>query len=730
MVEDSEMEYIKQKLGREPNELEEGMLDVMFSEHCSYKTSRPILSLFPTEGENVIMGPGDDAGIVAITEKLALAVRIESHNHPSFIEPYHGSGTGLGGILRDIISMGAKPIAALDSLRFGPIEDEKSRYLFKEAVKGAADYGETVEVPTLGGEVEFDESFRGNPLVNVMAAGLVEKDKIVKGIAPNVGDVFLLMGKNTGRDGVHGVTFASEEFDEDTDTEDDSNIPKGNPVLKKKIIDATFEILEKIDVSGVKDLGGGGITCCVSELADKCGNGALVDINVIPLSEDGMTPYETMLSETQERMIFVINPKFIDEVFAICDKYGIERTVIGEVTDTKLMVVQDTSKKDENGNNEIIASMPANILADPPTITREMKAVKKQEESPKVENPPINESILKVLSSSNISSKKWVYEQFDRKPQPNTLIKPGDDGGVIKVDEENAVVLSCDCNSLHTKLSPYDGGAGTLAEAIRNVVSMGGKPLAFIDCLNFGNPEKPEILWQFKECIQGMADLATSYKTPVISGNVSFYNETAGMEINPAPVVGVVGVAKIDNVRTMDFKNVGDKIIIVGNTYDELDGSEYHRTVHNIEQGEAPKIRINDEVAAGKNILNLLNDDVGKFQSVENNITAIHDCSQGGIAIALSEMAISSGIGAEIDLKEVPTNGEISLNDILFSESHGRYIITVKSDVLEDVLNNINVPCACIGEVKGKTLKLSEDIEISIEDLKNAYNGVIESFMD
>jgi phosphoribosylformylglycinamidine synthase len=291
------------------------------------------------------------------------------------------------------------------------------------------------------------------------------------------------------------------------------------------------------------------------------------------------------------------------------------------------------------------------------------------------------------------------------------------------------VVLSCDCNSVHTKLSPYDGGAGTLAEAIRNVVSMGGKPLSFIDCLNFGNPEKPEILWQFKQCIQGMADLATKFETPVISGNVSFYNETAGIEINPAPVVGVVGVVNINNVRTMEFKNVGDKIIIIGKTYDEVDGSEYHRTVHNIEQGEAPKIRIDDEVASGKTILNLLNNDSGKFKSVENNITAIHDCSQGGIAIALSEMAISSGIGAEIDLEKAPLDDKLSLNDILFSESHGRYIITVKNDALEDVLNSIDVPCACIGEVKGNSLKLSENIELSIENLKNAYDGVIESFM-
>lgn len=733
MLEDSEMEYIKQKLGREPNELEEGMLDIMFSEHCSYKSSRPILGLFPTEGENIIMGPGDDAGMVAITDKLALAVGIESHNHPSAIEPYGGAGTGIGGILRDIISMGAMPIALLDSLRFGPLEDQKSRYLFEHVVKGISDYGNRVGVPTVGGEVEFDESFRTNPLVNVMCAGLVEKDKIVKGIAPNVGDVFLLMGGMTGRDGIHGVTFASEELTSDSEIEDRPAVQVGDPFTKKKVLEASLEILEKIDVAGVKDLGGGGLTCCISELVDKCGNGAVVDLNSIPLREEGMTPYETMLSESQERMVFVINPKDIDEAFAICDKYELPRAIVGEVTDTKLMVVEEDSNGD--GNCETIASMPAVLLADPPSLNREIRPPESRKNYVKVEDPAIDESILKILSSPNIATKKWVYKQYDHEVQIRTVVKPGDDAAVLKVDDDNAVVLSCDCNSIHTKLSPYDGGAGSVAEAIRNVVSMGAEPYAVVDCLNFGSPENPEILWQFKQCVQGMSDLAEKFKTPVISGNVSFYNETEGVKINPSPTVGVVGVANLDNVRTMDFKNEGDKIVIVGKTYDEVDGSEYHRAVHGIEQGAGPKIRIDDEIASAKSVLNLLDNDPGKFKGVENNITAIHDCSAGGIAIALSEMGISSGYGCEIDLDRVPTEdaneGErkISLNNLLFSESHGRYILTVKSDVLEDVLDNINVPCACIGEVKGKTLKLSNDLELAVEDLKDTYNGVIESYM-
>jgi phosphoribosylformylglycinamidine synthase len=579
-----------------------------------------------------------------------------------------------------------------------------------------------------------------------MCAGLVEKDKIVKAVAPNVGDVFLLMGGRTGRDGIHGVTFASEELTSDSETEDRPAVQIADPFTKKNVLEASLEILEKINVSGVKDLGGGGLTCCVSELVDKCGNGAVVDLNAIMLREEGMTPYEIMLSESQERMIFVINPKDVEKAFDICDKYELPRAIIGEVTETNLMIVEDTRITDENtSGNELvvdngiketygkpIASMPAGLLADPPLLNREIRAPKKSEEYVKVKDSKTDESIIKILSSPNMANKEWVYKQYDHEVQIRTVVKPGDDAAVLKVDDEKAVVLSCDCNSIHTKLSPYDGGAGTVAEAIRNVISMGASPLAVVDCLNFGNPENPEILWQFKECVQGMADLAEKFNTPVISGNVSFYNETEGIKINPSPTVGVVGVADLDNVRTMFFRNKGDKILIIGKTYDEVDGSEYHRTIHGVEQGEAPKIRIDEEIASGKAILNLLASDPGKFKEVENNITAIHDCSSGGIAIALSEMAISSGIGAEIDVDNIPIEGEISKNNILFSESHGRYILTVKADALDGVLDTIgkmNVPCACIGEVKANTLKLADDIEIPVNNLKNAYTGVIEENM-
>ena len=713
---ESEVEFITKLLGREMNSLEEGMLDIMFSEHCSYKSSRPFLRRFPTEGENIILGPGDDAGIVSVTDEYALAVGMESHNHPSAIEPYGGAGTGIGGILRDIISMGAKPIALLDPLRFGPLEDEKSKYIFENVVKGISDYGNRVGVPTVAGEIEFDEAFRTNPLVNVMCVGLVEKDKIVYGKAPNVGDVFFLMGGTTGRDGINGVTFASEELTSESETEDRPAVQVGDPFTKKRVMEASYEILENIKVSGVKDLGGGGITCCISELAGSCENGALVDLNAIPLREKGMTPYDIMLSESQERMIFVLNKKDVNLAKEICDKHELPSAVVGEVTEGNNMVVKDFEK------DEILCDLPTIVLSDPPSIEREVKAPKISKEIVHTENVEFETALIKLLSSPNIASKIWVYRQYDYEVQLRTAIKPGADAAVLKIDDETAVALSVDSNTIHTKLSPFDGGAGSVAEGIRNIVSVGATPYAVVDCLNFGNPENPEVLWQFKECIEGMSQIAEKFKSPIISGNVSFYNENEGAKINPTPAVGLIGVEKIENIRTPEFKEESDKILLIGKTYNEINGSEYHRTLFNIEQGEAPKIRIDDEYNNANTILKLLDEDKDK------NITAIHDLSQGGIGIALSEMIIKSNLGCEINTSLIVKDSDMELNNLMFSESHGRYIITVKEDALDEILSKIDVECQCIGEVKGKTLKV-DNMEISIDDLKDAYTGVIEKYM-
>ena len=707
---DSEIEYIESILKRKMNDLEEGMLDVMFSEHCSYKSSRRFLSKFPTEGENIILGPGDDAGLVSITDKYALAVGMESHNHPSAIEPYGGAGTGIGGILRDIISMGAMPIALLDSLRFGPLDDEKSRYLFEHVVKGISDYGNRVGVPTVAGEIEFDETFRTNPLVNVMCVGLVEKDKIVRGQAPNVGDVFFLMGGTTGRDGIHGVTFASEELTSDSETEDRPAVQVADPFTKKRVLEASLEILEKIDVSGVKDLGGGGLTCCISELVDESDNAAWVDLQSIPLRETGMTPYEIMLSESQERMVFVINPEDVNLAREICDKHEIVSAVIGEVRDGNNMIISDNGRE--------IANLPTILLADPPSIKRPVTEIPQDMTKPDFEDANPYKSILKLLSSPNIASKQWVFKQYDHEVQVRTVVKPGDDAAVLRIDDDTAIALTTDSNTLHTELSPFDGAAGCVAEAIRNVISMGATPYAVVDCLNFGNPETPEVLWQFSQAIEGMSLVAENFSAPVISGNVSFYNETEGIKINSTPAVGVIGVENIANIRTLDFKNESDKILLIGKTYDELTGSEYLRYIHDFKKGSAPKIRIDEEVANGQCVLDLISKDTDK------NITAVHDISHGGIAIALAEMVIKSGKGCEVTLKDD------SLDDatMLFSESHARYLLCVKSDAVSDILDKIDVDVSVIGEVKGDSLIINDN-EISIHELSNAYHGVIEKYM-
>lgn len=714
-----EMDYIRNELGRDPNPLEYGMLDIMFSEHCSYKSSRPVLALFPTEGKNVIMGPGDDAGIVDLTEDLALVMGMESHNHPSAIEPYGGAGTGIGGIIRDIISMGAMPVALLDSLRFGPLEDQRSRYLFEYVVKGISDYGNRVGIPTVGGEVEFDENFQFNPLVNVVCAGLVRKDSIVRGIAPNVGDVFVLMGGRTGRDGIHGVTFASEELTSSSELESRPAVQVADPFTKKQVMEATLEALEKIDIQGLKDLGGGGLTCCISEMAAKGGNGARMELTKVPLREEGMTPYEIMLSESQERMVFVVNQKDVAGLVAIIEKHELPYAVIGEVTDQGQMVVTQ--------EGEVVADLPCELLADPPLVEREAREPIHHEEYVELEDSPADKALLKLLSSLNVASKKWVYRQYDHEVQVRTVVKPGDDAAVLRVDQEKGFTLTTDCNNIHCYLDPYHGGAGAVAEAIRNVVAMGSEPLCMVDCLNFGNPEKPEVFWQFQKCVEGMSDVARRFNLPVISGNVSFYNETEGVTVNPSPVVSVAGAIDLKDIRTTPFKNESDVIILIGNTHPELDGSEYHKSMHGVMQGKAPQVDMEAEFQSAQAVLKMVKKDD------QGNITAVHDLSSGGLAVSLAEMALEGGWGATVDLSRVPGDGDMTPIQVLFSESHARYLLTVREEYANDITNtlrNMGVPAASIGRVEGNSLVIEQaGLRIAVEELKKAHQGAIEKFM-
>ncbi len=716
---DDELKYIDEVLGRKPNELELGMMDVMFSEHCSYKSSKPILRNFPTEGPDVILGPGDDAGIVSLTDDYALAIGMESHNHPSAVEPYGGAGTGIGGIVRDIISMGARPVVLLDALRFGHMSDQRSKYIFDYVVKGISDYGNRIGVPTVGGEIEFDDNFQYNPMVNVVCAGLVKKDEIVYGSAPVVGDVFLLMGGTTGRDGIHGVTFASEELTSKSEIEDRPAVQVADPFTKKRVMEATYELLDTLDIHGVKDLGGGGLTCCLSEMADKGGNGSLIDLNKIPLREENMTPYEIMLSESQERMVFAISPDDVEKAFEICEKHDLSHAVIGTIIDKREFIIKD--------GDEEICHAPNILFTEAPIIEREAKEPEKVIEDVTLKDVNPQEALLSLLASENITSKEWVYSQYDHEVQLRTIVKPGDDAAVIKVDGDTSFTIGTDCNSTHVLLNPYDGAAAAVLESINNSISMGGRPLALVDCLNFGNPEKPEVFWQFKEAVRGMSDVANKFEVPFISGNVSFYNETEGVTVNPSPIVGTVGKLNNNYIKTMTFKNKGDLVLIIGNTYSELDGSQYYKTVQDIVQGYPPKIRIDENYETSMMIKDLI-------KEYNDDITAVHDISKGGLLVALSLMSIKSGMGVNIDLKDIPCGEELSLTDKLFSETNGRFIVTVKEDKLDDMklLLEGNVPFAVIGTVSdgGFVVKDNDEIiNINVDELVKANTTTIETHM-
>ena len=718
---DDELKYIEEVLGRQPNELELGMMDVMFSEHCSYKSSRPILRNFPTDGPDVILGPGDDAGIVNLTDEYALAIGMESHNHPSAVEPYGGAGTGIGGIVRDIISMGAKPVVLLDALRFGHMSDQRSKYIFDYVVKGISDYGNRIGVPTVGGEIEFDDNFQYNPMVNVVCAGLVKKDEIVYGSAPVVGDVYLLMGGTTGRDGIHGVTFASEELTSNSEIEDRPAVQVADPFTKKRVMEATYELLDTLDIHGVKDLGGGGLTCCLSEMADKGGNGSCIDLEKIPLREEGMTPYEIMLSESQERMVFAISKDDVEAAFKICDKHDLSHAVIGEIIDKREFIVKH--------NGEEICHAPNILFTDAPIIEREAKAPDKIIEDVEIEDINPQEALLKLLSSENITSKQWVYSQYDHEVQLRTVVKPGDDAAVIKVDDETSFTIGTDCNSTHVLLNPYDGAAAAVLESINNAISMGARPVALVDCLNFGNPEKPEVFWQFKEAIDGMSDVARKFNVAFISGNVSFYNETEGVTVNPSPIVGTVGVLNNDYIKTMTFKEEEDVILLVGNTYDELDGSQYYKEIYDLVQGYPPKLRLEENFNVSNTIKELI-------QENNNSITSVHDLSKGGLAVALALMSIKSGMGASINIDNIPSVDELTISQKLYSESLSRFIVTVKKDSISEVtkvLDDNKVAYAQIGCVEGKKLTIKSDDEVlidsDIDELKTANTTTIETQM-
>lgn len=702
--------------GREPNYLELSMFAVMWSEHCAYKHSRNTLRYFPTDAPWVIQGPGENAGVIDIGDGYAVAFKMESHNHPSAIEPFQGAATGVGGIVRDILSMGARPIALLDPLRFGDLSKPRTKYLFEHVVAGIASYGNCIGVPTVGGDVFFDPSFNGNPLVNVMCVGLIKERKPMKSAAKGVGNIVLLIGSKTGRDGIHGATFASEELDEKSE-EKRPSVQVGDPFTEKLLIEACLELIDKNLIVALQDLGAAGLTSSASEMATKGGTGIDIDVSKVPRREENMEPYEVMLSESQERMLAIVEPHKLEEAIRVCKKWELEATPIGKVTDTGKIRVFDGDK--------LVGEVKATHLTEEaPRLTPPSKKpehIKEIRAELNINEDEIGEIIEKLILSPHISSKKWIFEQYDHMVQTNTVLLPGHDAAVLRIKgTKKAIAITVDGNPRYTYLDPYIGGMLVVAEAIRNIACTGGRTLAFTDCLNFGNPEDPEIFYQFKNAVRGMADALKFFGIPVVSGNVSFYNESSGTAIYPSPIVGAVGV--IDDVSRIipsHFQQPGTVIMLLGETKKDFGGSEVQYLVEGKIHGIPPEIDLEKEKSLHKLLLEL---------SKEKIIISAHDLAEGGLAGALIESAAESGIGFRIELPE--DKDPITL---LFSESPSRVIVTAlieDTTIVRELCAKYNIPVTVLGETGGKNLIFDRYISLPLEEVKSRYfhnlGGMIE----
>ena len=731
---EKEITHIKEELNRDPSLTEWGMFDVMHSEHCSYKSSRPKLKLFEDAEKNydyVLAGPGQDAGVIDIGEGYALAFRIESHNHPSAIEPYHGAATGIGGIIRDILCMGVRPIALLDPLRFGTLKgNPHSQWLFRYVVKGIADYGNCTGIPTIGGEVEFDKSFESNCLVNVACIGLgtIEDFKHAPSKAYNPGDYIILMGGSTGRDGIHGVTFASRTLTEMSEA-DRPAVQIGDPFTKKLIVEATLEAIKTGFVRGLKDLGGGGLSCALSELTGDGGTGASVDMRKIFTREPGMNSFEVMLSESQERMAFIVQPEGLNEVLEVFQKYEMAHAVVGRTDDSKVLKVYD-------GDN-LVVSLPATALSDAPTIPRKEKRPEYLDKLISQSTPELtmefDEMIYKLISSENICSKEWVYRQYDHEVGVRSVVKCGEgDSGVLRIIGTNKfIAASVGTNSKHCYLDPYNGAMEALVEECDNVIANGAMPKAMVNCCNFGNPEIPESFWYFAESVRGMADACKELRIPVVGGNVSFYNEDEVNKtaIKATPEVMIVGIIEgYEKIITLPFKKSGDDIFIIGDTKAELGGSEYHSVIHNLEGGTPPKVNLT-EIKSRWNFLFKLYD--------EHLVKANHDVNKGGLVITIAEMCFKEGLGANLNLKDY-NNNDLHDDELLFSESAGRFIIEAEPSNREKIFSyakESNIMIKKIGTISDQpsitiTGLNAKDIKLDLKKLKSMYESTIPSLME
>ncbi|MEH7491077.1 phosphoribosylformylglycinamidine synthase subunit PurL [Neobacillus niacini] len=710
---DEEFTQVENILGRTPNYTETGLFSVMWSEHCSYKNSKPVLRKFPTTGERVLQGPGEGAGIVDIGDNQAVVFKIESHNHPSAIEPYQGAATGVGGIIRDIFSMGARPIALLNSLRFGELDESaRVRYLFKEVVAGIAGYGNCIGIPTVGGEIQFEPCYEGNPLVNAMCVGLIDHKDIKKGLAQGVGNTVMYVGAKTGRDGIHGATFASEELTDQSD-ENRPAVQVGDPFMEKLLLEACLELIQSDALVGIQDMGAAGLTSSSAEMASKAGMGIEMNLDLVPQRETGMTAYEMMLSESQERMLIVVTKGREQEIKDLFTKYDLEAVAIGTVTDDKkLRLLQ---------HGEIVADVPVDALAEDapvyhkpskePIYYQEFQAL--DVEVPQVED--LNETLKQLLSQPTIASKEWVYNQYDYMVRTNTVVAPGSDASVVRIrGTRKALAMTTDCNSRYVFLDPEVGGAIAVAEAARNIVCSGGEPLAITDNLNFGNPEKPEVFWQIEKAADGISEACRVLNTPVIGGNVSLYNETSGTAIYPTPVIGMVGlVTDLDHITTQNFKTSGDLIYLVGETKPEFGGSELQKLQNGRIFGKAPELDVQLEKERQNQVLAAIR--AGVVQSA-------HDLSEGGLGVAVAESLFGQEqFGATITIEGNPVTA-------LFSETQSRFLLTVKKEHQAEFESL--VAAKWIGEVNDTAqLKVNAEnktiLEASVNELKDAWKGAI-----
>ena len=721
---EEEYEMIRKILGRKPTYTELGIYSVMWSEHCSYKNSIAMVKTFPREGEHLLAKAGEEnAGAVDIGNGLAVVFKIESHNHPSAVEPYQGAATGVGGIMRDIFTMGARPIACLDSLRFGDLSSPRVRYLFDGVVRGIGDYGNCFGVPTVAGEVYFDESYTGNPLVNAMCIGVVKVDQIARAKAEGKDNPVILVGASTGRDGIHGVTFASEEISEKSE-ERRPSVQIGDPFMEKLLMEATLEIIDEDLIVGIQDLGGAGLTCASSETSARGKSGMEIDVSLVPVREEKMTPYEIMLSESQERMLVISKRGCEKRVQEIFHKWGLHSVIIGKVTEDKMLRVKD--------QGEVVAEIPAASLVlggGAPVYIRERKRPTYLDEAHRLNLSEIkipndfNAVLLGLLNSPNLASKKWVYEQYDTMVRTGTVVGPGSDAAVIRLRKVNqAIATTTDCNGRYCYLDPRMGGRIAVAEAARNLVCSGAKPLAITNCLNFGNPYDQEVYWTFAECVTGMGEACRIFKTPVTGGNVSFYNEDPQRVVYPTPVVGMIGLVEdLKHITTMWFKEEGDVIVLLGENREDLGATEYLKVVHGLVKGEIPELDLEKEKRVQEACLELIR--TGKVRSA-------HDCAEGGIAAALAECCVASPDrwGAKVRLED-----QIRPDAVLFGESQSRIIITSKPEdeaFLEEVAKKHWIPYCKLGKVEGHSLNIEGMIDLPVSKLAEAYESGIERIME